>query len=138
MEVTAQQIDCKTDLCFFRNRRRCCNLHIQRTRKEQLRVVGSFKSLTATSSLAVAANIKCNFHVHFPAGSNVHMSHFAYACKTEGQNGISRLISELLRTLDSLRDRLFDVTEWRFLNPLIMQTCQYFVLSCLNRHVFLQ
>ena len=37
-----------------------------------------------------------------------HMSHFAYACKTERQNGISRLISELLRTLDSsLRDRLF-------------------------------
>ena len=38
----------------------------------------------------------------------IHMSHFASACKTEGQNGISRLISELLRTLDSsLRDRLF-------------------------------
>ena len=37
-----------------------------------------------------------------------YMSHFAYACKTEGKNGISRLISELLRTLDSsLRDRLF-------------------------------
>ena len=37
-----------------------------------------------------------------------HMSHFAYACKTERQNGISRLISEMLRTLDSsLRDRLF-------------------------------
>ena len=36
------------------------------------------------------------------------MSHFAYACKTERQNGISRLISELLCTLDSsLRDRLF-------------------------------
>ena len=35
-------------------------------------MVGSFKSLTATSSLAVAANIKCNFHVHFPAGSNVY------------------------------------------------------------------
>ena len=52
------------------------------------------------------------------------MSHFAYACKTERQNGISRLISELLRTLDfSLRDRLFDVTEWKFQNPLIMQTC---------------
>ena len=52
------------------------------------------------------------------------MSHFAYACKTERQNGISRLISELLRTLDSsLRDHLFDVTEWRFPNPLIMQTC---------------
>ena len=54
----------------------------------------------------------------------IYMSHFAYACKTERQNGISRLISELLRTLDSsLRDHLFDVTEWRFLNPLIMQTC---------------
>ena len=52
------------------------------------------------------------------------MSHFAYACKTEWQNGISRLISELLPTLDSsLRDRLFYVTEWRFPNPLIMQTC---------------
>ena len=37
-----------------------------------------------------------------------YMSYFAYACKTEGKNGISRLISELLRTLDSsLRDRLF-------------------------------
>ena len=42
------------------------------------------------------------------AGVNINMSHFAYACKTERQNGISRLISELLRTLDSsLRDRLF-------------------------------
>ena len=39
---------------------------------------------------------------------HMYMSHFASACKTEGQNGISRLISELLRTLDSsLRDRLF-------------------------------
>ena len=37
-----------------------------------------------------------------------YMSHFASACKTEGQNGISRLISKLLRTLDSsLRDHLF-------------------------------
>ena len=24
----------------------------------------------------------------------INMSHFAYACKTEGENGISRLISE--------------------------------------------
>ena len=40
--------------------------------------------------------------------SSRYMSYFAYACKTEGKNGISRLISELLRTLDSsLRDRLF-------------------------------
>ena len=38
----------------------------------------------------------------------MYMSYFAYACKTEGKNGISRLISELLHTLDSsLRDRLF-------------------------------
>ena len=38
----------------------------------------------------------------------LHMSYFAYACKTEGKNEISRLISELLRTLDSaLRDCLF-------------------------------
>ena len=38
----------------------------------------------------------------------IYMSYFAYACKTEGKNGISRLISKLLRTLDSsLRDRLF-------------------------------
>ena len=38
----------------------------------------------------------------------IYMSYFAYACKTEGNNGISHLISELLRTLDSsLRDRLF-------------------------------
>ena len=43
----------------------------------------------------------CNF-------KQTYMSYFAYACKTEGQNGISRLISELLRTLDSsLRDSLF-------------------------------
>ena len=27
--------------------------------------------------------------------TNIYMSHFAYACKTEGQNGISRLISGL-------------------------------------------
>ena len=25
----------------------------------------------------------------------LHMSHFAYACKTKGKNGISRLISEM-------------------------------------------
>ena len=68
-----------------------------------------------------------------------YMSHFSYLCKTEWQNGISHLISELLHTLDSsLRDCLFHVTEWTFPNSLIMQTCQYFVLSCLNRHVFLQ
>ena len=54
----------------------------------------------------------------------MHMSHFAYVCKTERQNGISRLISELLRTLNSsLRDRLFHVTEWTFPNSLMMQTC---------------
>ena len=29
----------------------------------------------------------------------IYMSHFSYACKTERQNGISCLISELLRTL---------------------------------------
>ena len=46
--------------------------------------------------------------------SSNYMSYFAYACKTEGKNGISRLISKLLCTLDSsLRDRLSDVTEWR-------------------------
>ena len=40
--------------------------------------------------------------------NKLYMSYFAYACKTEGKNGISRLISELLHTLDSsLRDRLF-------------------------------
>ena len=45
-----------------------------------------------------------SYHV----SDQIFMSHFAYACKTERQNGISRLISELLRTLDSsLRDRLF-------------------------------
>ena len=52
----------------------------------------------------------------FPVNVSVllYMSHFAYACKTERQNDFSRLISELLHTLDSsLRDRLFDVTEWR-------------------------
>ena len=38
----------------------------------------------------------------------LYMSYFAYACKTERQNGISRLISKLLRTLNSsLRDHLF-------------------------------
>ena len=37
-----------------------------------------------------------------------HMSYFTYACKTGRQNGISRLISELLHTLNSsLRDHLF-------------------------------
>ena len=55
---------------------------------------------------------------------HTHMSHFSYACKTEQQNGISNLISKLLHTLDSsLMDRLFHVTEWTFLNSLIMQTC---------------
>ena len=54
----------------------------------------------------------------------VNMSHFSYSCKTEQQNGISRLISELLHTLDSsLRDHLFHVTEWTFPNSLVMQTC---------------
>ena len=28
-------------------------------------------------------------------GGSLHMSHFSYACKTEGENGISRLISAL-------------------------------------------
>ena len=46
-----------------------------------------------------AQSIYCN---------DIDMSYFAYACKTEGKNGISHLISELLHTLDSsLRDRLF-------------------------------
>ena len=37
-----------------------------------------------------------------------YMSYFANACKTERQNGISHLIFELLRTLNSsLRDHLF-------------------------------
>ena len=77
------------------------------------------------------------------------MSHFAYACKTEGKNGISRLISELLRTLNSsLRDHLFMLQ-----NEVFRTTSCYrmkfsklpnhadllvLVLSCLNRHVFLQ
>ena len=26
---------------------------------------------------------------------HIYMSHFSYACKTEGENGISRLISEM-------------------------------------------
>ena len=55
------------------------------------------------------------FYKHYPSCNGGHiekeyiyMSHFASACKTEGQNGISRLISELLHTLDSsLRDLLF-------------------------------
>ena len=47
-------------------------------------------------------------HVDYLVIYVMNMSHFAYACKTERQNGISHLISELLRTLDSsLRDRLF-------------------------------
>ena len=55
-----------------------------------------------------------NFFLKILAKLNIYMSYFAYACKTEGKNGISCLISELLRTLDSSsRDRLFDVTEWR-------------------------
>ena len=35
---------------------------------------------------------------YYPSGCRsreMHMSHYAYACKTEGQNGISRLISGL-------------------------------------------
>ena len=55
---------------------------------------------------------------------NLYMSHFSYSCKTERQNGISRLISKLLHTLNSsLRNCLFHVTEWKFPNSLIMQTC---------------
>ena len=60
---------------------------------------------------------KKNNQVHVKIGSNLlftsrhrekYRSHFASTCKTEGQNGISRLISKLLHTLDSsLRDRLF-------------------------------
>ena len=33
-------------------------------------------------------------HGFIPRKIQWHMSHFAYACKTEGNNGISRLISE--------------------------------------------
>ena len=51
------------------------------------------------------------FHVQ-SKNHHKYMSHFASACKTEGQNGISRLISELLHTLDSsLREPSFRVTE---------------------------
>ena len=32
---------------------------------------------------------------HLRLSEHVYMSHFAYACKTEGKNGISRLISAL-------------------------------------------
>ena len=66
------------------------------------------------------------FTIFFPIFSQHirHMSHFSYACKTERQNGISCLISELLHTLNSsLRDRLFHVTEWTFPNSLFIQTC---------------
>ena len=50
----------------------------------------------------------CVQNVLTASTSEINMSYFAYVCKTEGKNGISRLISELLRTLDSsLRDRLF-------------------------------
>ena len=31
----------------------------------------------------------------YSIAKDIYMSHFAYACKTEGQNGISRLISTL-------------------------------------------
>ena len=31
---------------------------------------------------------------YLPRKLKIHMSHFSYACKTEGENGISRLISE--------------------------------------------
>ena len=54
----------------------------------------------------------------------MYMSHFAYACKTEGKNGISRLISKLLRTLNSsLRDHLFMLQNEVVPNYLTMQTC---------------
>ena len=46
--------------------------------------------------------------IFYIINAKIHMSYFAYTCKTEGKNGISHLISELLRTLDSsLRDCLF-------------------------------
>ena len=66
------------------------------------------------------------------------MSHFSYACKTERRNGISRLISELLRTLDSsLKDRLF-YYRMKFSELPNHADLPVLVLSCLNRHVFLQ
>ena len=63
----------------------------------------------------------------------IYMSHFAYACKTEQQNGISHLISKLLCTLNSsLRDHLFMLQNEVYADLLVL------VLSCLIRHVFLQ
>ena len=60
-----------------------------------------------------------------------YMSHFSYACKTERQNGISCLISELLSTLNSsLRDRLFDITEWRFLKSLHTDLLVLCIIMC--------
>ena len=65
-------------------------------------------TLGSTSSLSYAFDIARTFFSSLIKPRDIYMSHFAYACKTEQQNGISCLISELLRTLDSsLRDRLF-------------------------------
>ena len=43
----------------------------------------------------------------------VHMSHFAYTCKTEGENGISRLISALcVNCLSSIPDSIIWMCIW--------------------------
>ena len=43
----------------------------------------------------------------------ISMSHFAYACKTEGQNGISRLISTLcVNCLISIPDSIICMSIW--------------------------
>ena len=54
-------------------------------------------------------------HSRLYASTGMHMSYFAYVCKTERQNGISCLISKLLHTLDSsLRDHLIMLQNGNF------------------------
>ena len=69
----------------------------------------------AMAMVSLVNGLWTHFVMAMATERDTHMSHFSYACKTEQQNGISHLISELLRTLN--------VTEWTFLNSLIIQTC---------------
>ena len=45
----------------------------------------SYRQIQASFFLIIIFDVDCF----------IYMSHFAYACKTEGENGISRLISEM-------------------------------------------
>ena len=85
---------------------------------EDITAIDSLVIIWEFLSTVVSMTITRLFNTKILKYQRTHMSHFAYACKTERQNGISRLISELLHTLNSLRDRLFHVTEWTFPNSL--------------------